>query len=555
MIFVLFFSLLFKKQFNLCFFVFCLGAFSSNAQKTYNLRGDAVTLPNSDCYRITNNINFQLGAVWYKDKIRLDKSFDLEFSMNFGDKDADGADGMVFVIQTSGNNALGKSGQGIGYADFSPSLGIEFDPYQNLDENDPPYDHIAIEKNGVVNHNLSTNLARPVQALENSFNIEDGKDHNVRINWNAKQSILEVYFDCKKRIEININLSKDIFFGQKEAWWGFTGATGGSNNIQSVCLQKDIVAQDTFQICKDDKVELVARNSIDQRYTWTPNLSISNTNIRNPVVQPNRSQLYYVRYNDFCNQSVFDSIFVEVTPLPSFTLGLDLNPCDTTKTVKLSPKISPKISDIIYNWSNKATTETIEVSESGSYSLNINAKGCKIVDSLIVTFRPMPEVPRVTNSYFCIRDTPPLLDPKANATGLRFLWSPTRQTTSTIEAKTAGSYTVQVATPYCAVTRSFLVRDDCPPSLYVPDVFTPNADGQNDVFQIQFTEEVIAELTIFNRWGQAIFYSNDLRKSWDGTQNGLVAPQDVYVWQLSYSIKRIPNTALYESRGRVMLLR
>lgn len=550
-----FLGVLYKKQFNWWVFSLFLSATAVHAQKAYNLRGNASALPNSDCYQITNDQNYQLGAVWYKDKIRLDKSFDLAFSMNFGDKDTNGADGMVFVIQTSGNNALGKSGQGIGYADFSPSLGIEFDTYQNFDENDPVHDHIAILKNGVVNHNLSTSLAPPVQALENNPNIEDGKEHSVRINWNAKQGLLEVYFDCKKRIELTINLSKDVFQGEKEAWWGFTGATGGSNNIQSVCLQKDIVAQDTFQICKGDKIELVARNSIDKNYNWTPTLAISNPNIRNPVVQPSQSQLYFVRYRDFCNQPVFDSVFVEVTPPPSFTLGPDLNPCDTTKKVKLFPRISPKIEDVIYNWSTKAITESIEVTQSGSYALDINAKGCKMRDSLVVTFRPMPDVPRVLESFFCIRDAPILLDTKVYSTDLRFLWTPTQYITSTMETRIAGVYQVQVSTPYCAVARRFVVKDDCPPAIYAPDVFTPNADGQNDSFLIQSTEDVVAELTIFNRWGQAVFYSHDLNQSWDGAQNGVAAPQDVYAWKLRYRIKRIENAPFYEQQGRVLLLR
>ena len=523
-------------------------------QKAYNFRGNAAALGNTDCYRITQAQNGQLGAVWYKDKIRLDKSFDLEFSMNFGSKDDDGADGMVFVIQSAGNNVIGTFGQGIGYANFSPSLGIEFDTWQNDDENDPAFDHIAVVKNGIVNHRFS--LTSPVQAMSGMPNIEDGKDHNIRISWDAKRGFLELYFDCQKRIGLTINISKDIFGGQKEAWWGFTGATGGSNNLQTVCLRKDIVAKDTFQICKGESVELVARNSADNRYTWSPRALLSDPDSRSPLAKPDKSQLFLVNYNDFCNEKTLDSIYVEVTPTPSFSLGPDLNPCDTAKKVRLLPQISPKINDVIFNWSNKATTEGIDVTESGDYKLDIDAKGCKLSDSLTVTFRPTPEVPKVEEPYFCVGDAPALLDPKKNEANWRFLWTPTLQTTPTVLATAAGVYKVKITNVFnCAVERSFKVRDDCPPAVFIPDVFTPNTDGQNDIFEIKSADALITELTVYNRWGQVVFQSDDLKRGWDGTINGSAAPNGAYAWQFRYQYRRANNPLGYEKRGVVSLVR
>lgn len=523
-------------------------------QKAYNFRGNAAALGNTDCYRITQAQNGQLGAVWYIDKIRLDKSFDLEFSMNFGNKDDDGADGMVFVIQAAGNNVIGTFGQGIGYANFSPSLGIEFDTWQNSDENDPTFDHIAVVKNGIVNHSFS--LTRPVEAMSGTSNIEDGKDHNIRINWSAKRGVLEVYFDCQKRIELPINISKDIFGGQKEAWWGFTGATGGSNNLQTVCLRKDIVAKDTFQICKGESVELVARNSADNQYTWSPRTFLNDPDSRSPLAKPDKSQLFLVNYNDFCNQKTLDSIYVEVTPPPSLTLGPDLNPCDTAKKVRLQPQISPKINDVIFNWSTSASTENIDVTESGDYKLDINAKGCKLSDSLTVTFRPTPQVPKVEESYFCIGDAPVLLNPKTNAPNLTFLWTPTLETTPTVVASVAGAYKVKITNIFnCTTERSFKVRDDCPPAVYIPDVFTPNGDGQNDVFEIKSADALITSLTIYNRWGETLFQSDDLKRGWDGTINAADAPIGVYTWQFRYRYRRVNNTLNYEKRGVVSLVR
>lgn len=71
-------------------------------------------------------------------------------------------------------------------------------------------------------------------------------------------------------------------------------------------------------------------------------------------------------------------------------------------------------------------------------------------------------------------------------------------------------------------------------SLYVPNAFTPNGDGVNDIFHVQGRDIVEYELLIFNRWGELFFESNNLDTSWDGTYKGKVVQIDVYVWKIRY---------------------
>ena len=68
--------------------------------QSYSTNGNAVNLGN-DCYRITNEVNFQNGTVWYSNTLNLNEPFAFDFYMNFGDNDADGADGMVFVLPSA----------------------------------------------------------------------------------------------------------------------------------------------------------------------------------------------------------------------------------------------------------------------------------------------------------------------------------------------------------------------------------------------------------------------------------------------------------------------
>jgi gliding motility-associated-like protein len=69
--------------------------------------------------------------------------------------------------------------------------------------------------------------------------------------------------------------------------------------------------------------------------------------------------------------------------------------------------------------------------------------------------------------------------------------------------------------------------------LYVPNTFTPNQDGDNDVFRPVYYNMINIHAEIFNRWGELIYRWNGTEGGWSGTTNGQVAPIDVYVYKLS----------------------
>ena len=68
------------------------------------------------------------------------------------------------------------------------------------------------------------------------------------------------------------------------------------------------------------------------------------------------------------------------------------------------------------------------------------------------------------------------------------------------------------------------------PDIYIPNSFTPNGDGLNDVFNIKTVYEFSEfKLVIYNRWGELLFDSDDVNKGWDGTYKGKPVPLGVYV--------------------------
>jgi gliding motility-associated-like protein len=200
---------------------------------TYIVNGDATTL-SCNCYQLTPDINWKGGSVWNKNKIDLNNSFNYIFNVYLGTKDADGADGIVFVLQQVGTS-IGAQGQGIGFLGITPSIGIPIDTYQNYDFSDPSYDHIGIYKNGDLVNGTSNTLAGPVSALADNPNIEDGQWHTLRVIWDAGTKSLSAEVDGVLRVQATVDLVKDIFKNVPEVYWGFSGATGGLNNIQKVC--------------------------------------------------------------------------------------------------------------------------------------------------------------------------------------------------------------------------------------------------------------------------------------------------------------------------------
>jgi hypothetical protein len=287
---------------TLLFVAFAL-IISELSGQTYFLNGDAQFI-GDDCYQLTTTLPYQNGTVWYGTQIDLEETFNLTFTMNFGSLDTDGADGICFVLQTVGTSAIGANGGGLGYLNFGTSLGIEFDTYVNGDYGDPAFDHIAIERDGDINHNSFNNIAGPVQADAFDQNIEDGEDHIVRITWDPDTQEIEVYFDCDFRLSGQIDLINDVFGGISDVYWGFTAATGGLTNNQTVCLQENIVTlSEDVTICNGASATLTAGSSIDGVYTWYPTDYLNVTDQSVVSATPPVSTTYYVNFLDLCGDS------------------------------------------------------------------------------------------------------------------------------------------------------------------------------------------------------------------------------------------------------------
>jgi gliding motility-associated-like protein len=91
-------------------------------------------------------------------------------------------------------------------------------------------------------------------------------------------------------------------------------------------------------------------------------------------------------------------------------------------------------------------------------------------------------------------------------------------------------------------------------SVYIPNSFTPNFDGNNDLFFPVFSIGLIKtyEFLIFNRWGELLFQTNNIRNGWSGTFKSKKVPAGVYIYKvLAISYKNVT----FEKTGKLNLLR
>lgn len=100
---------------------------------------------------------------------------------------------------------------------------------------------------------------------------------------------------------------------------------------------------------------------------------------------------------------------------------------------------------------------------------------------------------------------------------------------------------------------NLIMQSFCPDGIFVPSAFTPNDDGNNDVLRpLTFRPFVKYKFTVYNRWGQKIFETQDPQKSWDGRWKGIALTTETFVWYCTYQFS---GKAEEKRKGTVTLIK
>lgn len=210
---------------------------------------------------------------------------------------------------------------------------------------------------------------------------------------------------------------------------------------------------------------------------------------------------------------------------------------------------------------SNSPTPTHTFATQGTYNVKLvveNPASCNGKDSVIVpvvitesfTMELGPNIDLACDSLASIK-----LD-AGNITGT-FLWN-TGATTSSITPTGAGKYWLKVVNGNCTVTDTInLIGNPLAAGakiINVPNVFSPNGDGKNDLLNIT-TKGIITEynIKIYNRWGLLVFETSDATKAWDGKISGSDANAGTYYYLLNFTSTCLKKPV--DEKGFITLLR
>jgi gliding motility-associated-like protein len=335
----------------------------------------------------------------------------------------------------------------------------------------------------------------------------------------------------------------------------------GNDTVNITIHPKPVTAtSNDTTICIGGSAQLSASGGIS--YTWSPPLSLSNPAIFNPVATPADSILYYVTVTDNNTCSALDSVKVNVKPLPVFSITPDDQICPE-ETFQLTAS-----GGNIYDWQPASTLSNAAIpnpvaspSTTTTYTVRVTDQGCNISSllSTVVTVLPLPDIQAAkSNDIDCSNDQSQLLA----SGGVQYTWTPAESLSNpsvrnpVARPRTPTQYIVtgtdaSGCVNYDSVTVDVLAANQ---SMYlVPSAFTPNRDGLNDCFGIKswgIVDEF--EISIFNRWGERIFYSTNPNACWDGTYKGREQDPNVFVYMIRS--KTLCSSSIFK-KGTFMLIR
>lgn len=249
----------------------------------------------------------------------------------------------------------------------------------------------------------------------------------------------------------------------------------------------------------------------------------------NPSLNITTPGLYHATLTNRCG-TVSDSVNVDRWTTPLVSLGNDEVFCGTLQGV--SKSVGKANNGEIYNWSNNETTSSATLFGEGDHWVTITNKCGSASDTFNVRVSPYPVVDLGPDTTLC-GNFNLLLD--AGNAGMTYEWLPFGETTQVINATEQVVYTVTVRNDDgCETSDDFEIDDKCVSEYYVPSAFSPNQDGLNDKFQATLVNFEDFSMTIFNRWGEVMFTSEDIHLGWDGTFNGEVVPLGVYYYNIRF---------------------
>ncbi len=285
------------------------------------------------------------------------------------------------------------------------------------------------------------------------------------------------------------------------------------------------LGQDT-SVCQGSMITLDATNE-GATYLWTTG---ETTATITPPLTGSGSQIEVTV--DIRGCVTTDNITINTLETPQFTLREDETICEN-ETVTLTVDNPAGRWDI--EWNTGETTDDITVSEGGTFTATATINGCSSSDDFTLDIQPLPQFDLGDDFSKC-EELTALLTVDRNDVSV--LWSDGTTDNQLIVAE-PGLFSAIATTSFgCQFEDDIVVsnRECVAFSIYIPNAFSPNQDGRNDVFIASVPEGIFLseyQLQIFDRFGGQVFESFDINVGWNGGGLGFQSLQPgVYAYTL-----------------------
>jgi gliding motility-associated-like protein len=239
--------------------------------------------------------------------------------------------------------------------------------------------------------------------------------------------------------------------------------------------------------------------------------------------------IYFVQVTDEFNCSGQDAVEIEPIPKPVADLGQD-RPICIGETIILEAQQGP----YYYLWNGKPGGTFLEISEGGTYTLEVSNQCGAVTDEVTITEYPVPVVDLGEDRILQAGET---IELDAGAGFNSYLW------------QDGGSTRFYLITPentdpenpyyYVEVTQGPCKSSDTAKitllKVKIPNVITPNGDGINDTFTPMdgsWSGVSKHHIGIYNRWGEKVWESDNFEEGWDAKRNGVHVSEGTYYWVL-----------------------
>lgn len=337
----------------------------------------------------------------------------------------------------------------------------------------------------------------------------------------------------------------------------------------SVCLLTDsaeiiITVTDSLELNMSADIELCEpvlsnftafTNGTGTQFIWSTNSDFSDTlnaNLSDSVLSivPPAPTTYYVQAsNPGCSK--IDSVQVSFIGSDLILSGTD-SICLGEQVTITATNTNPSFT-FTYNWSPDSViltgngTSQILIQPSVSQYVVVEAtanNGCVVNDSLLISVGNIPDslVSASALEYSIPQGGATTLTGTPTGSGYSYQWTPT---TGVVNPNVAQTEVVMESSNLFTflVTDGICLRSDTvqinvygfvcgEPYVYIPNAFTPNGDGENDMLYVRGAPIAKMVFRIFNRWGEMVFETKDRLLGWDGTYKGKMMTPDVYDYYL-----------------------